>query len=259
MLSRRSTAFPVPPAASRLAFPISLSRIDHDHSSHSADRRPEPGPGRLDRRFRPRAGNHPRRHRRHLPADGIRQGRQAHRLRHRAGGSPGRRHGQEGRMDRHRLQGPDSRPAGRPRRHRRVRHLHHARAQPRGRLHRPVLRRRPGRADQEGRPDQDAQGHGWPQGLGAGRHQVGQLPEGTLPVGAARRSGKEPGNVQPGADRPRRGRRDGQARRQAVRAKHAGPDRADRAGHHRGIRHRRAQEQARADPRPERRAGQAQG
>lgn len=44
-----------------------------------------------------------------------------------------------------------------------------------------------------------------------------------------------------------------------VRAKHAGPDRADRAGHHRGIRHRRAQEQARADPRPERRAGQAQG
>ena len=37
--------------------------------------------------------------------------------------------------------------------------------------------------------------------------------------GAARRSGKEPGNVQPGADRPRRGRRDGQARRQAVRAK----------------------------------------
>ncbi|KAG1531141.1 hypothetical protein G6F50_016870 [Rhizopus delemar] len=93
-------------------------------------------------------------------------------------------------------------------------------------------------------PHQDAEGPGRPQGVGAGRHEVGQLPEGPLPGRAARGSRKEPGNVQPGADRPRRRRRDGQACRQAVRAKHHGPDGAERPGDHRGLRHRRAQEQA---------------
>ena len=258
MLSRRSTAFPFPPAASRLAFRYPFPRIDHDHSSHSADRRPEPGPGRLDRRFRPRAGNHPRRHRRHLPADGIRQ--------------DGKRTGFDielvealaGAMGK-KVEWIDidfkglipALQAGRadiavsaiyitPERSRVVDFTDPYYA---GGL--VVLTKKDGPIktlkDMDGRKVS----------VQVGTKSVNYLKEHFPSVQRV-----EVEKNQEMFSLVQIGRAEAAVTGKpaaAVRAKHAGPDGADRAGHHRGIRHRRAQEQARADPRPERRAGQAQG